>query len=88
MDKKIAVLGTGANGSCTAANLTDVGYDVVMIDQWSAHVEAMRENGLHINMPDAELHVQTRAYHLSDVCMWDTPFAQRTSIRRWLTSEL
>ena len=68
MDKKIAILGTGANGSCTAANLTDVGYDVVMIDQWSAHVEAMRENGLHINMPDAELHVQTRAYHLSDVC--------------------
>jgi 2-dehydropantoate 2-reductase len=68
MDKKIAVLGTGANGSSTAANLTDVGYDVVMIDQWAAHVEAIRENGLLINMPDEDLHVEPRAYHLSDVC--------------------
>ncbi len=68
MDKKIAVLGTGANGSCTAANLTDAGYDVVLIDQWAAHVEAMRENGLLINMPDEDLHVEPRAYHLSDVC--------------------
>ena len=68
MDKKIAVLGTGANGSCTAANLTDAGYDVVMIDQWAAHVEAIRENGLLINMPDEDLHVHPRAYHLSDVC--------------------
>lgn len=68
MDKKIAVLGTGANGSSTAANLTDAGYDVVMIDQWAAHVEAIRENGLLINMPDEDLHVHPRAYHLSDVC--------------------
>jgi len=68
MDEKIAVLGTGANGSSTAANLTDAGYDVVLIDQWAAHVEAMRENGLLINMPDEDLHVEPRAYHLSDVC--------------------
>ena len=68
MDKKIAVLGTGANGSSAAANLTDAGYDVVLIDQWAAHVEAMRANGLLINMPDEDLHVQPRAYHLSDMC--------------------
>lgn len=68
MNKKIAVLGTGANGSCAAANLTDASYDVVLIDQWAAHVEAMRESGLLINMPDEDLHVQPRAYHLSDVC--------------------
>jgi 2-dehydropantoate 2-reductase len=68
VDKKIAVLGTGANGSSAAANLTDKGYDVVMIDQWAEHVEAMRENGLLINMPDEDLHVRPRAYHLSDMC--------------------
>jgi len=68
MDEKIAVLGTGANGSSTTANLTDAGYDVVMIDQWAAHVEAVRENGLLINMPDEDLHVHPRAYHLSDMC--------------------
>jgi 2-dehydropantoate 2-reductase len=68
LDKKIAVLGTGANGSSTSANLIQAGYDVVMIDQWAAHVEAIRENGLLIKMPDEELHVHPRAYHLSDVC--------------------
>ena len=68
MDKKIAVLGTGANGSSASANLTDAGYDIVMIDQWAAHVEAIRENGLLINMPDEDLHVHPRAYHLSDIC--------------------
>ena len=30
-EKKIAVLGTGANGSCIAANLIDAGRDVVLI---------------------------------------------------------
>jgi 2-dehydropantoate 2-reductase len=39
-----------------------------MIDQWAEHVEAMRENGLLINMPDEDLHVRSRAYHLSDMC--------------------
>lgn len=68
MSKKIAVLGTGANGSCTGADLTNAGHDVVLIDQWPAHVEAMRADGLRISMPEEELHVQVRAHHLCDVC--------------------
>ena len=46
MDQKIAVLGTGANGSCTSADLINNGFDVTMIDQWPAHVEVMQANGL------------------------------------------
>ena len=46
MSKKIAVLGTGANGSSVAANLIDAGFDVTMIDQWAEHVETMRALGL------------------------------------------
>jgi 2-dehydropantoate 2-reductase len=68
MNKKIAVLGTGANGSCTAADLTNAGHDVVLIDQWPAHVEAMRTNGLTIEMPNETVHAKVRAYHLCDVC--------------------
>lgn len=68
MSKKIAVLGTGANGSCIAASLVDAGLNVVLIDQWPAHVEAMRANGLRIAMPDTELHVAVRAHHLCDLC--------------------
>lgn len=74
MNKKIAVLGTGANGSCTAADLTNAGLDVVLIDQWPAHVEAMRTNGLTISMPDGEVHADVRAFHLCDVCTLNETF--------------
>jgi len=74
MGKTIAVLGTGANGSCTGADLTRAGHDVVLIDQWPAHVEAMREKGLHIRMKDEELHVPVTAYHLCDVCTLNRTF--------------
>src|SRR3979409_2813267 len=67
MEKKIAVLGTGANGSCVAADLTNAGLDVVLIDQWPAHVEAMRANGLHVTLRQGEIHAKVRAYHLCDL---------------------
>ena len=67
IDKKIAVLGTGANGSCVAADLTNAGLDVVLIDQWPAHVEAMRANGLHVTLRQGEIHAKVRAYHLCEL---------------------
>ena len=74
MSKKIAILGTGANGSCMAAELIEAGYDVTLIDQWPAHIEAMRADGLRIQMDGAEQHVQVRAYHLCEVCTFEDKF--------------
>lgn len=74
MPPKIAVLGTGANGSCIAASLVDAGRDVVLVDQWPAHVETMRRSGLKITMPEAELQVAVRAYHLCDLCTLNETF--------------
>ena len=51
MNKKIAVLGTGANGSCISADLTRAGLDVVLIDQRPAQIEAMRAK-FDDNLPD------------------------------------
>ena len=67
MDKTIAVLGTGANGSCVAVDLTNAGLDVVLIDQWPAHVEAMRANGLHVTLRQGEIHAKVRAHHLCEL---------------------
>ena len=64
MNQKIAVVGTGANGSCVAADLINAGHNVTMIDQWPEQVCAMRANGLTIAMPQDELHVVVKAYHL------------------------
>lgn len=74
MDKKIAVLGTGANGSCVAADLTNAGLDVVLIDQWPAHVEAMRQKGLHVTLRQGELHAAVRAHHLCDLAAMNQTF--------------
>lgn len=68
MTKKIAVLGTGANGSCLAADLTRAGHDLTLIDQWPAHVEKMKADGVTINMPDETLQVTVRSEHMCDVC--------------------
>lgn len=74
MRKKIAVLGTGANGASIAADLTRAGLDVVLIDQWPDHVEAMRTNGVRIEMAEETLQVPVRAYHLCDVATFSEPF--------------
>lgn len=74
MNKKIAVLGTGANGSCIAADLTNAGLDVVLIDQWPAHVEAMRANGLHVTLREGEIHADVRAHHLCDLASMNETF--------------
>jgi 2-dehydropantoate 2-reductase len=67
MAPRIAVFGSGANGSCVGADLTEAGHDVWLIDQWPAHVEAMREGGLRVTTPDGEQHVAVRAFHLCDL---------------------
>lgn len=63
----IAVLGAGANGASIGADLIDAGLDPVLIEQWPAHVEAMRRHGLRIEMPSGTRHVRPRTLHLCEV---------------------
>jgi 2-dehydropantoate 2-reductase len=65
--KKIAVLGAGANGATVGADLTRAGADVVLIEQWPAHVEAMRARGVRIKMPTGSIEVPVRTLHLCEV---------------------
>ncbi|MBI2909278.1 MAG: 2-dehydropantoate 2-reductase [Chloroflexi bacterium] len=67
MTKSMAVLGTGAIGSSVAADLTRAGYDVILIDQWPAHVEAMKAKGLRVTMPEEEFVAPVRAFHLCEM---------------------
>jgi len=90
VDKKIAVLATGANGSCISADLTRAGLDVSMIDMWPAHIDAMRANGLTITTKDDEFNVAVKAYHMCDVCTFTEKFdivllTSKAYDSRWLT---
>jgi 2-dehydropantoate 2-reductase len=87
--KKIAVLGCGAIGSSASADLIEAGYDVTVIDQWPAHVDAMKANGLHVRMKDREVKVPVRAFHLCDLASANLHFdivllASKSNDSRWM----
>lgn len=64
---RTAVVGTGANGASVAADLIEAGHDVTLVEQWPAHVEAMRADGLVVRWPAQELVVRPRVLHLCQV---------------------
>lgn len=74
MSKKIAILGSGANGTAIGVDLIRAGLDVTLIDQWPAHVEALRAKGARIEMPDETIEQAVNAYHLCDVATFTEPF--------------
>ena len=68
MSAKIAFLGTGAQGAGIGADLVNAGLDVTFIEQWPAHVEAMRTRGIEIRMPEQTvITALPRVLHLCDV---------------------
>jgi len=89
MEKHIAVLGAGAIGSSVGADLTAAGYDVTIVDQWPAQVDAMKRAGLRVVMPDLELSTPMRALHLCELAAHDPVFdivlmAVKSYDTRWL----
>lgn len=66
-DPRIAVLGAGANGASIGADLIRAGLDVTLVEQWPAHVERMRADGLTIETPEATIEVRPHVIHLAEV---------------------
>ncbi|MFQ5996557.1 MAG: ketopantoate reductase family protein [Dehalococcoidales bacterium] len=67
MAERIAVLGAGAIGASIGAYLIREGHDVILIDQWAAHVEKMKSDGLRLTDLNGEFTVPVKALHLSEV---------------------
>jgi len=88
-NRKIAVLGTGAIGSSIGADLTHAGLDVTLIDQWPAHIKAMKNNGLQVQFKDSQFQVPVKALNLCDLSSarleFDIVFlAAKSNDTRWL----
>ncbi len=66
---RIAIIGAGAVGAYVGGHLARDGHDLVMVDPWPAHVEAMNAGGLAlVGMSDAECFTaKVRAMHVTDV---------------------
>ncbi len=72
---RIAIVGTGANGAAIGADMTRAGLDVTFVEQWPAHVEAMRADGLLVRAPDGgEERTAVNAIHLCEVATLREPF--------------
>ena len=74
MFERLAVLGAGAIGSVIGGYLSRAGRDVILIDSWSAHVEAMRQKGLRITAQDEEFTVPVKAVNMGEVSSLQEPF--------------
>jgi len=90
MQKKIAVLGAGAMGSSVSADLTHAGYDVTVIDQWPAQVEALKAKGLRIEMTDRVIDTPINALHLCELASSNLEFdivflTVKSNDHRWMT---
>ncbi len=66
-DRRVAVLGAGANGASIGADLTRAGVDVTLIEQWPEHVEVMRREGVRVEMPHETQVTPVRVLNLCEV---------------------
>ena len=64
---RIAFLGTGAQGASIAADFALAGLNVTFIDQWPDHIEAIRKNGITVNLPTRTINAKVKALHLCQV---------------------
>ncbi len=71
---RIAFLGTGAQGASIAADFALAGLDVTFIDQWPDHIEAIRRNGITVNLPTRTINAKAPALHLCQVAEVKKPF--------------
>ena len=64
---RYALIGAGAVGSSLGSNLVAAGFDVTFYDPWWHHVEAIKADGLTVNVPSGSSNYQIDARHLHQV---------------------
>ncbi len=74
MAMRIGIIGAGAIGSVVGGMLTKAGHDVTLIDQWPAHVETMRKNGLRLSGTCGDHVVPVKALHIYEAQAISEPF--------------
>ena len=85
---RMAVLGAGAMGGIVAAGLRRGGHDVLIIDPWKPHVEAIRTTGLRVTMTPSHPGEFIRAEILDELGLSVTRAAVVLGVRRATLSAL
>lgn len=57
----VTIIGSGAIGGLAGAHMTQAGHNVLMVDRWQEHVDAMNKNGLRIDGVRGDMHINVTA---------------------------
>jgi 2-dehydropantoate 2-reductase len=60
MSERILVIGTGPIGGIIGGRLARAGRDITFVDVDKEHVEAIRQNGLQVDVPDGPFNVKVK----------------------------
>src|SRR5215217_1771387 len=58
---KFTIIGAGAIGGLAGAYMTRAGHDVLLVDRWQEHVDALNANGMTIHGVRGDLNVKVKA---------------------------
>ncbi|QYE34171.1 hypothetical protein KZX46_15465 [Polymorphobacter sp. PAMC 29334] len=61
---KVTIIGAGAIGGLAGAYMTRAGHDVLLVDRWAEHVDAMNRDGIFIDGIRGEMRVPVHAAHI------------------------
>ena len=64
---KITIIGAGAIGGLAGAYMTKAGHDVMLVDRWAEHVDALKKNGMTIDGVRGDLHFEVKALHPTEL---------------------
>lgn len=86
---RICILGAGAIGCSVGADLTQAGHDITLVDVWPTQIDAIRAQGVRVEMVDRTLHAQPKALHLYELAGSAQVFdlilmACKSNDHRWL----
>ena len=58
---KVTIIGAGAIGGLAGTHMARAGYDVMLVDRWAEHVEAINKNGMLIDGIHGEMTIPAKA---------------------------
>lgn len=71
---RVAVLGSGANGTSIGVDLALAGVDVTLVEQWPDHVASLRADGARVQIGDEVRVAHPPVFHLCQVAEMREPF--------------
>jgi 2-dehydropantoate 2-reductase len=86
---RICILGAGAIGSSVGADLTQAGHDITLVDVWYTQIDAIRAEGVRVEMVDRTLLARPKTLHLYELAGSAQVFdlilmACKSNDHRWL----